>query len=69
MDGMTEPMSGPQDMVSVEARVPRDLWDAANRAAGHATASETIRRGLACLTGAEQPPVKVGRHERKEQER
>lgn len=65
MDGMTEPTTDPQyEMVVVEARVPLELWAAALRATGYATESEVIRRGLSCLAGVEQPPVKLGRHER-----
>ncbi len=53
----------PQDLVRVEARVPRGLLSAArHRAPYGATTSDLIRRGLAALAGIDPPVVKTGRH-------
>lgn len=54
----------PQDLVRVEARVPRGLLYAAAEAFDGDTTSELIRRGLASLAGIDPPVVKTGRHTR-----
>ena len=64
----------PHALVRVEALVPAWLLDKVYMAYPWATTSEIVQMGFSAMTGeappdttrAEQPPVKVGRHERKD---
>lgn len=62
---MTDPYD-PQELVLVDARVPRWLLDAARSTNPTLNTSEILRRGLAALAGVDPPLIRVGRHERKD---